>query len=75
MAYFFSYYALNVSDSIALYIYIIYIYIYIKTDFDSYKQQVSIHTLAVIGRDCLAGGAGGWCPSTIVLHIFWVTKY
>ena len=37
------------------------------------RQQVSIHTLAVIGRGCLAGGAGG--PSTIVLHICWVTKY
>ena len=34
------------------------------------RQQVSIHTLAVIGRGCLAGSAGGWCPSTIVLHIF-----
>ena len=29
MAYFFSYYALNESDSITLYIYILYIYIYI----------------------------------------------
>ena len=38
-------------------------------------QHVSIHTLVVIGRGCLAGGAGGWCPSSLVLHIFWVTKY
>ena len=41
---------------------------------DFLRQQISIHTLAVIGRG-LAGGAGGWCPSAIVLHIFWVTKY
>ena len=54
----------------------IYIYIVIYQDgFWQLRQQVSIHTLAVIGRGCLAGGAGGWCPSTIVLHIFWVTKY
>ena len=33
-------------------------------------QQVSIHSLAVIGRGCLAGGAGCWCPSSIVLLIF-----
>ena len=71
MAYFFSYYALNASDSIKLYIYIV---IY-QDGFWHLKQQVSIHTLAVIGRGCLAGGAGDWCPSTIVLHIFWVTKY
>ena len=50
-----------------------YIYIYIYQDgFWQLRQQVSIHTLAVIGRGCLAGGAGGWCPSTIVLHIFWL---
>ena len=73
MAYFFGYYALNVSDSITLYIYI-YIVIY-EDGFWQLRQQVSIHALAVIGRGCLAGGAGGWCPSTIVLHIFWVNKY
>ena len=76
---FFSYYAQNVSDSITLYIYI-YIYIYIykviyQDGFWQLRQQVSIHILTVIGRGCLAGGAGGWCPSTIVLHIFWGCKY
>ena len=37
----------------------IYIYIVIYQDgFWQLRQQVSIHTLAVIGRGCLAGGAG-----------------
>ena len=53
-----------------------YIYMYIY----SYMSRRILTVKAAgfnphFGRGCLTGGAEGWCPSTIVLHIFWVTKY